>query len=223
MLKVIVFDFDGVLVDSNSLKRGAFYGLLADVHGLSPELIETTWTESYGRSLTRFEFLNSLFMKIGKSGDELENLVKVYAAKYDDVVQRGIRSGGLMPGAFEVLSRLSEKYTLYINSATPDFALEKIVDDLGIRIFFKGIFGKQIIGFKSVSNSKELNLEKIFASENVSGDEVLFVGDGEVDKNAAEAYSCDFIGIANESNCWSLHENFKTIKSVADLDKIIFS
>lgn len=217
MIKVIVFDFDGVLVDSNSLKRAAFYDLFKDAGSIDKKMIDDAWTEIDGQNKTRFEFIRAVFSKSGKSRAELEDLVKLYAEKYDEIVQEGIKSGGLITGAWEVLDNFSRQHRIYIDSATPDTNLQKTVDMLGIRRFLKGVYGKEIIGLFSNPDSKKIVLKKIMDSEKVSGDEVLFVGDGEVDRDAASAYSCKFVGIANESNGWTEAEKFITIKSIAEL------
>ncbi len=217
MIKVVVFDFDGVLVDSNSLKRGAFYDLLVGIHGITKKMVDDTWAEIDGQNKTRFEFIRVVFSKIGKSGGELEGMVKDYSEKYDEIVQKGIKSSGLITGAWETLENLSKTHHIYIDSATPDGNLQKTADMLGIRKFFKGIHGKEVMGFFTSKDSKKTILKKIMELEKVSGGEVLFVGDGEADREAAEAYSCRFIGIANDFNGWTDHEKFKTIRSVAEL------
>ena len=216
MIKVIVFDFDGVLADSNKLKYDAFFDLFPGNEKVKA-VVSDTLKDFQSKNKTRFEALKAIFVKLGEGESKVAGLVKTYSARYDTDVREKIASQGLFPGVSDMLEALCKKYNLYINSATPELALERTIDKLEIGHFFKGVYGRPIIGMTSVPNSKELNLERIMETEKVVGDEVLFVGDGEADREAAKAYNCHFIGVANDFNGWGKQESFKTIKSVAEL------
>jgi phosphoglycolate phosphatase-like HAD superfamily hydrolase len=56
--------------------------------------------------------------------------------------------------------------------------------------FFGGIYGNE--------GSKVANLEHAMAASNCSPSELVFIGDNEMDRHAAEAVGCHFIGILNE-------------------------
>ena len=177
MIKVIVFDFDGVLVDSNRLKREAWFKLFAPEE-VSDELIMDVLEKV---KATRYDILREIFMRLGKPEGEIESLVSQYAGRYNDIVQAGIFSMGLNPWAEEILSNLKPKFNLYLNSATPEEAMIQTIKRLGIKDCFKKIYGQ------SEPRSKEINLQKIINEENVLPSEVLVVGDGQDDLGAAKA------------------------------------
>ena len=215
MYKIIVFDFDGVLVDSNRIKHEAWY----DVFGELPENEKLAAYEFFPKidgdspNRTRRVILDGVFRALGRPEHQLSELVEIYSAKYNAITQAGILKLGLISGAMKTLEDLSKKYHLYLNSSTPIDALNESVDNLEIRKYFSGIYGRP--------ETKESALEKIFAIENVDGSQVVFVGDAEADRNAAGAYGCFFIGILSGFTNWTKNEKFVTVESVRDIPSII--
>ncbi len=189
-MKVIVFDFDGVIVDSNRLKEEAFSKIFKGTD-ISPALVDEIQRENTG---TRFDMLRDIFVKSGRSENEIARLVDEYAARFDETAQGGIVEQGMFSGAREILERLSGRYPLYLNSMTPQIALEKTVGHLGIGYCFR-----QLCGWPPV---KEEHMKNIIVREDVTPREVVMVGDGEGDFAAARATGCMFIGVANEFNQW---------------------
>jgi phosphoglycolate phosphatase-like HAD superfamily hydrolase len=209
-IKAIVLDFDGVITDSNALKQKAFFDLFNDLD--SKDKMDYVLKNKLGRS--RYEILREVFSRTGKKQSEIDNLVNEYVVKYDDAVQAGIFSSGLFPGVLEFLEKFSEKYPLYLNSDTPEEALKKTAKNLGIEKFFKGI-----CGFPA---TKEENLQKVIGETDAKGEEILVIGDGEVDYQSARAFNCRFIGIANDFNNWD-DKNFPVVKSLNEAGDMIKS
>lgn len=212
MIKVIVFDFDGVLVDSNRIKFDFFFELFPVFdHAARAALKETL---IFMRERSRFDILRDIFSRLGVSGDKKENKVVEYALKYDEKVRSAITKIGLVPYAHNTISRLSSQYRIYINSATPESSLLKTVAVLEIRDFFKEIYGGPA--------TKEENLKKIMEAENVKGNETVVIGDGESDRRSAEACDCFFIGIPNAFNKWN-GSGMHTARDVRECEIILSS
>jgi HAD superfamily hydrolase (TIGR01549 family) len=210
MIKVLVFDFDGVIADSNRPKYEAWFQLFPASEGVSPELIKKVLDRV---KFTRFDILRQIFTELKRPADKIEQLVKIYAEKYNRLAQAGIGKVGLFPEVPQVLEGLSKNYKLYLNSATPDEALAETVNKLGIARFFKQIFG---ISFAS----KEDNLRQITTKEKVAGEEIVFVGDADSDYRAAANCGCLFVGMVNEFNNWQ-NQNFPLISNLGELSEAI--
>ena len=209
MIKVIIFDFDGVIVDSNHLKREAWFKLFPKKERVSGTIINNVLNRNQA---TRFEVLRAIFTELGKSSDKIGALVTEYAERYNRMIQKGIVEIGLIPEVKEVLSDIVRHYALYLNSATPPVALREMVENLDLDRFFKGVFG--------VPPSKVSNLKKIMEIEGVKKREVVFVGDGESDYEAARACGISFVGIKNNFNNWD-NTRFPLVLNIRTINEAI--
>ena len=211
MIKVAVFDFDGVIVDSNELKEDAFFAMFAHHPQISEELVRDTRARNVG---TRFDVLRDVFVRAGMPAGDIDGLVREYALRYDDFVQRGIVERGLAAGAKEALEALAADRCLYINSATAHQPLQTTVDRLGIRSYFKDIFG--------MPPTKEENLRGIMGREGVDPTEIVVIGDGEGDWYAAKAVGTHFIAVASGFHDWSQYtDGFPIISAISETADII--
>ena len=89
-------------------------------------------------------------------------------------------------GALEMLA--ASDLPLFVNSATPLDALRPILRARELDTFFAGVYGGP--------RSKLENLEAIAERADSKAAEVVFVGDGEDDRQVAIAFGCRFIGVA---------------------------
>ncbi len=203
-VKVVAFDFDGVFVfDSDAVfKREAWSMVFAEYAGRhEPFLAEAFALYGNGKSGGRVEMLQHVFEKLGESQGRISGLVARAERMFDAHVQRRIIEVGLAPGAMEMLRGLSScGIALYINSGTATPALALSIRNLGVGPFFRGILGSTN---EPVGSSKVENLRYILKRESVAPEEVLVVGDGDSDREAAQATGCSFLGVANRWNRWA--------------------
>lgn len=182
-IKVVVFDFDGTLIDSNQLKHDAFFQLFpVDEyhHNIISDVLKEFLEES------RYVILLEIVKRIGhnsREGTEIEDL----AAKYNDIAVKVAKTCKETPGAQKTLQVLSNKYHLYLSSTTPQEALEEIVKHRNLDGYFCKIFG--------YPHNKITSLREIIQRESVNHEEVLVVGDGESDKVSALETGCCFFEI----------------------------
>jgi len=189
--KVIVFDFDGTLIDSNQLKHDAFFKLFP-----SDDLHKKIVTEVLSEILeeSRYVILKEIVRRLNSlivNEDELDNRVRELATEYNDLVVDGTKRCREKPGAKEVLESLSKRYKLYLNSTTPETSLKDIVKHRKWGKYFCDIFG--------YPNDKKVVLLNIIKKESINPDELLVVGDGMSDMDSSKRTGCKFFPI-NRSN-----------------------
>jgi len=149
----------------------------------------------------------------GIKGNELEVQSKAYVDEYNNKVQSGIQSLGLLEDVMETLEKLSKKYLLFINTATPKDSIDETVNNLGISRYFKEIYG-------ATTKSKTENLSSIVQKKNLIPSEVVVIGDGENDVEAAKENETHFIGFANDWNKWE-KQKFQTVKSFNEIEGVL--
>jgi len=190
-IKVIVFDFDGTLIDSNKLKYDAFFELFPS-DDFRREMIGDVLTESLEetRCVILREILKRIEERHAKTVD-IETRIEGLASKYNDIVIAGAKTCKEKPGATRVLESLSSKYQLYLSSTTPETALKDIVKHRKWNGYFCGIFG--------YPKEKIFALLEIMQREKVNPNEVLVAGDGEVDRISAKKAGCRFFPVYDDS------------------------
>ena len=188
-IKVIVFDFDGTLVESNKPKYDAFFKLFPndDYHrGIISGVLSTDLEKS------RYVILKHIIDKLGVSNEKKpEDWVASLAEKYNDLVIQVAKTCDEKPGAKEVLDKLSTRYHLYLSSTTPEEPLKEIINYRNWSGYFIDIYG--------YPRKKPETILEILQKESVDNKEIIVVGDGESDRTSASETGCQFYHI-NENN-----------------------
>jgi len=195
MTRCVVFDFDGVLVDSNAVKRQAYFDIFSSLGSQAvPAVAEVLDGDVDG---DRFQLIRQILTRLRAdevlvSAGALDALVTAYAERYNDICEEHAATCPEVRGASAAIARLAESHPLYICSATPEAPLRRIVERRGWSRFFRGVLGRP--------RSKAENLRVIMEREGVEGPDVMVVGDGRRDLDAARLAGARFVGIRNAFN-----------------------
>lgn len=179
--KAVIFDFDGVILESADIKTAAFLELFAE-YPEHQEAILRHHLDHVGVSRYRkFEWIYSELLD--RPLDEAES--RRLGEAFSEIVLEKILACPFVPGALELLETLRARALLFVASATPQEELEHIVVSRDLRPFFAEVWG--------APPTKAEILRSIMTRHGLEEGEVLFIGDGVSDYRAAEETGIPFL------------------------------
>ena len=195
MTLCVVFDFDGVLVDSNAVKRQAYFDIFSSLGPRTVSIVEAVLDGDVDGD--RFQLIRRILVCLREdvahsSAGTLDSLVTNYAERYNEICEEHAATCPEIRGASAALARLVVSHPLYVSSATPEGPLRRIVERRGWSRFFRDVLGRP--------RTKAENLRLIMEREEVDGGAVVVVGDGRRDLDAARLVGARFVGIRNKFN-----------------------
>ena len=208
--KTLVFDCDGVVLDSNRVKTDAFFNVALPFGKASAEVLKAHHVKHGGVSrYAKFAHFIEHILPAGTANTNLESLLEAYAAE----VQSGLLSCSVARG----LQRLREQTAgakWLIVSGGDQAELNDIFRQRGISDFFDGgIFG-------SPDNKIDI-LAREFATSNIT-EPALFIGDSKYDFEAARTQGMDFLFVHNwtEVSDWPdfvFENDLESLPSITEL------
>jgi len=181
---VFLFDFDGTLVQSNAIKREAFFEAVADCPDAADPLAEILDTPGAG---DRF----AIFQTLADRVPAIDAVARTDA--YGAICERRILAAPEVEGAQKLLERLRARGAVAaINSATPQAPLQAVVAKMAISGYFAAVFGGPA--------SKADNARRFLSGRDVPPANIVVIGDGDSDRVCADELGCDFIAIESNGN-----------------------
>nr|WP_321352001.1 HAD-IA family hydrolase [uncultured Methanoregula sp.] len=181
MYNTIILDFDGVILESVSVKTDAFRELFS----FTPEHVETI-VEFHKKNggMSRFDKFRYIYREFLHE-ELMDTEMQALSGRFSRLVFDKVISAPFVPGAEEFLNRYSGEKNLYVVSATPQEELEDIIQQRGIRHFFKKIYGSP--------QKKADHIRTILSDEATGPESVVFIGDAVNDWKAAREAGIPFI------------------------------
>lgn len=182
LLKAIIFDFDGVIVESVDIKTRAFAHLFRDYPDDIIKKIVKFHLDNGGISrFEKFKIIYKDFLNKNLSKEEEERLGR----EFSEFCYNGVLTCSYVNGAKEFLERNYKKFVFFIVSGTPHDEMNHIVDARQLRKYFKEILG--------TPGSKGELIKVILKKYNLKPTEVVFIGDSPTDYKGAEEAHIKFI------------------------------
>ena len=181
-LRAIVFDFDGVVLESADVKTDAFVELFAS-HG--PDVAARVKAHHLANlGISRFvKFAWIYDHLLGKRITEDES--RALGERFSALALDKILAAPFVPGAEAALADLSAAFPLFVASGTPGDELDLIVDKRGLRPRFREVHG--------TPREKPAILRDLMQRHGLAPNETLFIGDGASDHKAAAATGVEFL------------------------------
>ena len=138
LIKSIIFDFDGVIVNSTKIKDQAFKKIVE----IYPKQNQLKFINFHKKNLgisrvLKFKYLYKTILKKSFSKKDIDKL----SDKFQKIVYKKIIKLKVSNGLKKFIKYNSKKYDLYISSGTPENELKKIMSIKKIDKNFKNIYG----------------------------------------------------------------------------------
>lgn len=208
--QTIIFDCDGVILDSNDVKSEAFRAA-AMPYGEKIADSFVNWHKENG-GITRYKkfdyFLNNMVPE--QQGPSFEELLINYAEE----VKQGLKKCEIASGLPALRAKTADSKWLIVSGGDQN-ELTQIFTDRKIGHFFDaGIFGSP--------DTKEVIVERELKSGRIAP-RALFIGDTEYDYSTASKFGLDFLFVCawTETPNWKEFVKNNQIRSITCLADLI--
>lgn len=182
--KTIIFDFDGVILDSARMKTAAFaevYG--SEDPGKVAEVV--TYQEQHGGIGRRQKFEYFERTVFGRLGDTAA--VDRLCDRFAEIIDEGMMTCAFIPGAEDVLAHLETTVAMHVVSGMPEADLKNVIERRGLSRYFRTVSGSP--------KAKHAAFLSVMRMENAKPAECLAVGDAPTEFHAARKIGIPFLAI----------------------------
>ena len=206
-IRAVVFDCDGVLMNSVSEKISAFREWVRTFYPRHEEEFIRYHLASYGNSRTvQIKHFYHEILRVPIDEGSFEKML----GHLGHLIEKRMKDVRLNEGASETISRLAEKgVKIFVVSGAPQEQLEFHMHRLEIALKTDGIFG--------APTSKESGLRLIMESYGFTPDDMIFVGDATADALASSYFDIRFVYFPSVVKMES-EKIWRKIKKLKDLE-----
>ena len=182
-LSAVVFDCDGVLIESNEVKTLAFGQTVAGFGSKAMDRLMDYHREHGG--ISRFKKFEWFYREV-VNAPLSDEMMKILCDRFTELCIDAVLEAPMVAGAQESLDLLSGRRPMFVASGTPEKELQDILVQRGLAPYFKGIRG--------TPPEKQHLLAQIISENRLDPSGVVMVGDAVTDLRAAQYCSTLFYG-----------------------------
>jgi phosphoglycolate phosphatase-like HAD superfamily hydrolase len=177
----VVFDCDGVILDSNAIKTEAFWHALMGFPKRKVEALVDFHRKHGG--VSRYEKIRYFFESLLNDPDQTK--YKIALERFQQYCQAQLRDAPLVPGVVAYLQRLRDgKIPMFVVSGSDETELKEVLRQKQILPFFERVLGSP--------TSKRENLKALLEQECRVGPGIFF-GDAQLDYDIAAEHGLNFV------------------------------
>lgn len=180
-LRVLILDFDGVIIESNAVKTEAFRWLFQEFPEHATAMMRFHETNI---SASRFVKFDHLLKLLGRENDA--SLRNDIATKFSGRILNEVTKVPMVAGSEEFLRTLWKKIPIYLASVTPEPELHQILNRRNLSHWFCGAYG-------CPPWTKADAIRAILVKEGTSTNDALLIGDSSGDQRAALETNIHFL------------------------------
>lgn len=187
--KVIILDFDGVLVESDNIKHEAFAEIFKNYPDHYESIMKYHFEHNHTPRQAKFKHFFENVLRRPCTDQDIEKMVLLFSK----LTREKIIQCPYVNGAVEFLEYFYKRNPLFVASATPIDELNIIIQARGLSSYFKGVYGAPV--------KKTEMFKDIIKREKLIPDELLFIGDSREDLDVAGKAGINFIARISK-NCF---------------------
>ena len=156
----IIFDFDGVILNSHNVKTEAFLEIFKEYGNIKAQQAQRYHLKNIGISrFNKFEYIINKILK-----DKTIN-PKYLNKKFQDYCFKKIKSLKINDDLKKFLRKYNKKYDMFISTATPQYDIIKILKEKKIIHLFKKIYGSPKKKYEHINLIKRKSKKRIFIGD----------------------------------------------------------
>tara|TARA_Y100001934_G_scaffold280691_1_gene388073 strand:- start:1509 stop:2204 length:696 start_codon:yes stop_codon:yes gene_type:complete len=183
--KFIIFDLDGVILDSARLKVNAMEQALQVFNSELVSAFLKCFVKEFGQP-RQYHFKNFYFNFLKESCDDFHSFYETYASRYAANLQQDYRNVPLCAYAEDLIRTLDDKKCFVATGTATEEAID-VLNNKQLTQFFDGIYG--------APREKKVIIKSIIEQHNASPEQCILIGDAIHDRNSAFANQIPFLFI----------------------------
>ena len=187
MIKTILWDFDGVILDSMPVREYGFRKIFED---FDIDLVEKLLDyHNQNGGLSRYVKIKYFYEEL-LGQDITEKTILELAEKFSAIMKKElIKTQYLITETVEFIKQNHQKYNFHIVSGSDEKELRYLCKELGIDKYFISIYG-------SPTPKNDL-VKNVLSLYNYQNNETILIGDSMNDYEASKVNGIDFYGYNN--------------------------
>ena len=203
----IIFDFDGVILNSHNIKTQAFYKIFKKYGKKIATKSKNYHTKNAGISrYVKFKYILKYFVKKKINNKEIKSL----SLEFKKICLEKIIKLKISKKLLRFLKTKYKNHSFFISTGTPQKEIESILKLKKIHKYFKKVYGSPLTKIQHINKIKKKSLK------------TLYIGDSYEDYISSKKTNIEFLlKVHSENEKFFRKKKIKKIKNFNSLEKKI--